>query len=336
MELTFLGTSSGTPTKTRNVSGAAVSLRDSKKWCLVDCGEGTQHQISLTRYSLIHLQAIFISHVHGDHCYGLPGLLASAAMAGRDAPLKIICPAGVRNFMQSIIAETEMHLSYELEYIDVAVKSLSVALDEVVVEVIPLSHRVPSFGFRFSEVVERKKKLNTKKLISEGIAKGELWGRIQKGEDVSLEDGRQLKSAEFLTEVERSPKLIVCGDNDSPELLKPYMEGVDIVVHEATYTEDVAAKVGNVPQHSYAKKVAAFAQEVGLKNLILTHFSPRYTDDIDRFPSVLNIEDEAKSVFVGNIFLAKDLDCYWMNNKGEVSLNKVENKMKPEAVPPAF
>lgn len=325
MEITFLGTSSGIPTKSRNVSGAAIGLRGSKKWCLVDCGEGTQHQILHTRYSLNNLQAIFITHVHGDHCYGLPGLLASAAMAGRVESLKVICPKGVEHFMQAIIDATQLHFSYDVEFIDVAsVGSTSVdstvILEGVTVDIIALSHRVDSFGFRFTDTLNAKKKLNTKKLIEANIPKGEMWGRIQKGENVLLNDGRQVVSADFLLASEPPQKIIICGDNDSPELLKPYMDGVSLVVHESTYTEDIAVKVGLGPQHSYAKRVAKFAQDVALKNLILTHFSPRYSEAPHRSPNMLDIEREAKSVYSGNLFLAKDFDCYQLDSLEGVSL----------------
>lgn len=322
MEITFLGTSSGTPTKSRNVSGIAVGFRDVKKWCLVDCGEGTQHQILHTRHSLNNLQAIFISHVHGDHCYGLPGLLASAGMAGRIAPLKVICPVGVKRFMQAMIDETQLHLSYKVEFFDVEKITEPVTLDSMKIDTIALSHRVSSFGFKFTDMLNEKKKLNTKKLMEEKIPKGEVWGRIQNGEDVFLDDGRRVMSVDFLLASDPQQKIIICGDNDSPDLLTPHMDGVSLVVHESTYTEDVALQVGKGPQHSYAKLVAMFAQDVALKHLILTHFSPRYSEVPNRSPNMLDIEREAKSVYAGNLYLAKDFDRYQIDCNDKVSLTR--------------
>jgi len=112
MEITLLGTSSGTPTKTRNVSGTAIRKANSKSWYLVDCGEGTQHQILRTNLSLNHLQTIFITHIHGDHCYGLPGLLASAALSGRTVPLTIVGPRAINDFFTAIQKTTQLRLSY--------------------------------------------------------------------------------------------------------------------------------------------------------------------------------------------------------------------------------
>ena len=119
MEVIFLGTSSGVPTKHRNVTAIAVKMLKSKSWYLVDCGEGTQHQILHTNLSLNNLQAIFITHVHGDHCYGLPGLLASAAMSGRTNSLTIIGPGNIREFIENTQKTTQMRLSFNINFIDV-------------------------------------------------------------------------------------------------------------------------------------------------------------------------------------------------------------------------
>lgn len=135
MEIVFLGTSSGTPTKMRNVSGVAVKMVSSKIWCLVDCGEGTQHQILHTSLSLNSLQAIFITHLHGDHCYGLPGLLASAATQGRTEPLIIVCPAAVRDFILATQQTTQLTLSYPINFVIVEQVGGAVAIDEFDVEV---------------------------------------------------------------------------------------------------------------------------------------------------------------------------------------------------------
>ena len=109
MNIVFLGTSAGVPTKTRNVTGIAVREERGNGWYLVDCGEGTQHQILHTSLSINALRAIFITHIHGDHCYGLPGILASAAMNGRKAPLKIMAPSGVREWVEATQQHTQLY-----------------------------------------------------------------------------------------------------------------------------------------------------------------------------------------------------------------------------------
>ena len=113
----FLGTSSGTPTKQRNVSGLALQESKGRGWYLIDCGEATQHQLLHTKLSLNTLKGIFITHVHGDHCYGLPGLLGSAGMTGRTEPLTIVAPAGIREWIEATQRFTEFHLSFELNFV---------------------------------------------------------------------------------------------------------------------------------------------------------------------------------------------------------------------------
>jgi ribonuclease Z len=320
MEIQFLGTSSGTPTKSRNVTGIAVRRVASKSWCLIDCGEGTQHQILRTPLSINNLAAIFVTHVHGDHCYGLPGLLASATMSSRSEPLRIIAPAPIQRMMAAIIEASDLRLSYQLEFIDVAMLDGVVEVDGFSVTRTPLSHRVPSFAYAFTESsVERK--LDAEKLKAHGIPAGPLWKRLQSGEQVILEDGRNINGADYLLPGRRARKIVIGGDNDTPALLRDACLDADLLVHEATYTFDVAEKVGPTPQHSSAKIVAEFAEEAGLRNLILTHFSSRYQDDVSRSPSIADIRTEAERHYRGKLFLAKDFDVAQLNRDGEVAIH---------------
>src|SRR5690606_5869892 len=151
MRLTFLGTSSGTPTRSRNVSGLAINRKNRKEWFLVDCGEGTQHQILRTAYSLSRLSAVFITHVHGDHCYGLPGLLSSASMQGRSKPLPIVAPIALHEFLRVAFETTKVELSFHIEFVAVENLLEPLEIDGFAVTRIPLSHRVPSYAYRFEE-----------------------------------------------------------------------------------------------------------------------------------------------------------------------------------------
>src|SRR5205823_6689459 len=119
MELLFLGTGSGTPSRTRNVSGLALRAEGSRHWSLIDCGEATQHRILRTRLSLHDLRAVFITHMHGDHCYGLPGLLASAGMLNRTALLYVVGPAPLRPFLQGVMDTTQLGLPFPIEFVEV-------------------------------------------------------------------------------------------------------------------------------------------------------------------------------------------------------------------------
>lgn len=317
MELTFLGTSSGVPTKIRNVSGLALRKQASKLWYLVDCGEGTQHQLLHTNLSLKHLQVICITHIHGDHCYGLPGLLATTAMSGRTEPMTIIAPKGIKEFVSAVIDTTELHLSYELNFVAAEELGSPMDFEEFNISPVKLSHRVPSYGYSFVEN-DISKKLDTDKLESLGVPRGPLWGKLQAGESILLDNDKQLKAEDSYLENKTPRKVIICGDNDTPGLIREESVSADLIVHEATYTSQIAEKVGAGPQHSSAKVVAEFAESTGLKNLILTHFSARYQPDKDKPDSIFDIENEARNNYSGNLFIANDFDVYHLDKQRRV------------------
>jgi ribonuclease Z len=320
MELQFLGTSSGTPTKTRNVSGTA--LRTAGGWVLVDCGEGTQHRILHTSLSPHDLRAVFVTHLHGDHCYGLPGLLASAGLLNRTAPLAIVGPPPLERYVRGVIDTTGLELPYPVAFIDVADAAGAGILDDLAVTVAALSHRVPSFSYGFTEkVVERR--LDAARLAAAGVPRGPLWGALQAGEDVTLPDGRAVRSADVLQPPRRPRRIVIAGDNDNPGLLAEQVRGADVLVHEATYTEAILAKVGPGPQHSSALRVARFAHEAAIPNLLLTHFSPRYGDGAGgqggtrrAALALADVEAEARTQYGGKLFLARDLARYALDKAG--------------------
>jgi len=317
MEILFLGTSSGTPTKTRNVSGLALRSFASGGWSLIDCGEGTQHRILHTPLSLRDLRAIFITHIHGDHCYGLPGLLASAGMLNRTEHLFIVGPAPVRRFVECVLETTQLLLPYPVEFIDVEHGRLADVLPDFDVRATALSHRVPSFAYSFSEKTVESK-LDVGKLKSDGIPPGPDWGHLQHGIDVEMADGRTVRARDYLLPPRKPRKIVVGGDNDMPALLAAEAESADVLVHEATYTEEILCKMGPGPQHSSAKRVAQFASDAKIRNLVLTHFSPRYQEQKGKL-SLSDLETEARAEYDGNLFLANDLERYILDRQGNLS-----------------
>ena len=318
MEFQFLGTSSGTPSRTRNVSGLALRTSGAKHWYLVDCGEGTQHRILRTNYSPMSLRAIFITHIHGDHCYGLPGLLASAGLLNRVEPLLIAGPPAVERFVRGVMESTELRLPYPLEFAHIEHGWRIDALPDVSVEAAGLSHRVPSFAFAFTEkAVERK--LDIDKLERDGVPSGPGWGQLQRGEDIRLPDCRVARSSDYILPTRARRKIIVAGDNDTPALLTTQAAGAQVLIHEATYTEEILQRVGPGPQHSSARGTAAFAQAAGIPNLVLTHFSPRYQEGEGPL-SMACLEAEARAEYGGQLFLAGDLQRYALDRHGVLAV----------------
>ena len=304
MDLLFFGTSSGTPTKARNVSGLALVEDSGKGWYLIDCGEATQHQLLRTPLTLHGLRAIFITHVHGDHCFGLPGLLASAGMARRQEPLEIIAPAAIEGWVRATLEMSQSRLPYELRFH--AIETFEGWRNpQVRVEAIALSHRVPSWGYCFTEA-RPDPRLDIEKLDRDGITRGPLWGQLVRGHDVESQ-GRSLRSEDYLLSTRPPRRVVIAGDNDRPELLRDACQDAHVLVHEATYTQPIADAGKNDLGHSTAAQVAAFAQTVGLPNLVLTHFSARYQTAPGRGLSMDDIQAEAAERYQGELFLAKDL-----------------------------
>lgn len=309
MDFTFLGTSAGTPTRARNVTGLGLQHGSPRHWYLIDCGEGTQQQLLHTRLSVVQLQAVFITHVHGDHTFGLPGLLTSASMAGRTEPLPLIGPPQLQAFIETTLANTDSNMGFELQFIDSEQPDFLWQDKTFRVTSHPLSHRVPCHGYRFEEI-ELERSLLTEQLTADGIEPGPDWGQLQKGQDVLLKDGRLIRSDEYTT-INRTPRrVVVAGDNDTPELLTDACRDAHLLIHEATYTQDVADRVGPWPQHSSARQVASFAEAVRLPHLILTHFSSRYQSTGKRGPNIRDVHQEARAEYSGNLHLARDFDTY--------------------------
>ncbi len=315
MRFTFLGTSAGVPTRERNVTGLALAIAQHREWYLIDCGEGTQHQLLHTRYSAAKLRAIFITHIHGDHCYGLPGLIASANMGGRTAPLTICAPAGIAEYIDAVRRFTDMQrLNYPLQFVRSDTPEFCYNDDDVRVDSIALSHRVPSYAYRFTEHV-REFLLDPERLDALQIPRGSLWGELQHGHTVILPDGRSITPQQVCLS-QRAPRCIVVGgDNDQPDLLDAALQHSDLLIHEATFTEDVLARIGPQYQHSTPAQVAKAAQRARLPHLLLTHFSQRYRRHVAAHPhpgdhSLADLFNEARQLYDGNLLMAEDLASY--------------------------
>lgn len=310
MDLIFLGTSAGVPTRSRNVSGTALIESTGKGWYLVDCGEATQHQMLRTPLSLRELRGCFITHVHGDHCFGLPGLLASAGMSGRVEPLDIVLPVALHPWLRLSLTVSKTWLPFELR-LHASETDVGWQHGNVKVETVALSHRVPCHGYVFTEA-DPHPRLDVQRLASEGIPRGPLWGELAHGRDVEY-SGRIFRAEQFLRPARPDQCFIICGDNDNPDLLAQATVGAHVLVHEATFTQALIDHTREHYGHSSAAAVARFAESAGVPNLVLTHFSARYQNNPEKSPCIENIRDEAEAHFSGQLILARDLERYHLD-----------------------
>ncbi|MEB5922899.1 ribonuclease Z [Franconibacter daqui] len=290
MELTFLGTSAGVPTRNRNVTAMVLNplLARPGLW-LFDCGEGTQHQMLRTAFNPGRIDKIFITHLHGDHIFGLPGLLCSRSMAGSEAPLTIYGPAGIREFINMSLKLSGSWAGFPLTIHEIT-EGLVFDDGEMKVSAVALAHPVECYGYRIEEH-DKPGKLDAQRLTRAGIAPGPLFQRLKRGETVRLEDGREIDGRDYLGEPQKGKKLAIFGDTGpTPGALRLAQE-VDVMVHETTLEAAMAEKA-NSRGHSTTHQAAELAREARALRLIMTHFSSRYDA-----AACLRLLSEARAIF---------------------------------------
>ena len=315
MKLTFLGTSAGAPTRKRNVTGLAVARNSG--WDLFDCGEATQHRLLSTPLSLPKLQRVFISHLHGDHCFGLFGLLGSRSMAGAQAPLHVYGPEGLEDMVTTVLTASDTHLVYPIEFHTVPESGARVVDgDAETIDAVALDHRITSFAWHIMEA-DRPGAFDAGRAHELGVEPGPDFGRLQNGESVDV-GGRVVDPGEVIGPPRLGRSLIISGDNRDPAGLLEKTGPVQLLVHESTFTEDVVAKIGDDRGHSTAARVGA-AAEGAVANLLLTHFSPRYGPSGSSGQSVDDLQAEAESHFTGTLALAKDYATYELTQNGDLT-----------------
>ncbi|WP_342324309.1 ribonuclease BN [Kosakonia sp. BYX6] len=291
MELIFLGTSAGVPTRARNVTAILLNLQHPTRaglW-LFDCGEGTQHQMLRTAFHPGKLDNIFITHLHGDHLFGLPGLLCSRSMAGNVQPLHIYGPKGIREFVETALRLSGSWTDYPLTIEEV---TPGLVVDDGLrkVTAFPLAHPVECYGYRIEEH-DKPGALNAAALAADGVPAGPLFQTLKAGGSVTLEDGRVIHGADYLAPAEPGKKLAIFGDTSPCPASLELARNVDVMVHEATL-ENAMEEKANSRGHSSARQAAQLAVDAGAGKLIITHISSRY----DARGSVLLLE-ECRALF---------------------------------------
>ncbi|RXS89540.1 ribonuclease Z [Geobacillus zalihae] len=302
MELLFLGTGAGVPAKERNVSSVALQLLDERgaTW-LFDCGEATQHQILHTAIRPRRIEHIFITHLHGDHLFGLPGLLGSRSFQSGETPLTVFGPKGIRVFVETALAVSGTKLRYELNIVEI---DEGVIFDDERFSVIAkrLDHGMPSYGFR---VVEKDLPgpLLVERLQALGVRPGPIYQEIKQGKTVVLDDGTVIDGREFVGPPQKGRIVAVLGDTRFCEAAIELARDADVVVHEATFAA-AEQRLAHDYFHSTTTDAAEVARRAGAKRLILTHISSRYQGE-----AALQLVAEARSVFP-NTELAVDFASF--------------------------
>jgi ribonuclease Z len=302
MDLHFLGTGGGVPSKERNVSAIALRFlnkRNSNTW-LFDCGEATQHQILHTPLKISKVNKIFVTHLHGDHIYGLPGLLGSRSFQGAEKPLTIYGPRGIKKFIDVTLSLSQTFLRYSLQVIEFEDNEQIVG-GNVGVYVKMVQHGIPSYGYKIKET-DQEGTLQVEQLKRLGVAPGPVYGELKKGRTVTLEDGRQINGKDFIGAKKAGRTLAILGDTRYCQEAIDLAANADVLVHEATF-DSTMNHLAFEYFHSTSVQAAKVAKEAGVKTLILTHISSRYQEDTQ------HLLDEAQTIFP-NTYLAEDLWSY--------------------------
>ncbi|MGA7935784.1 MAG: ribonuclease Z [Kovacikia sp.] len=318
MQITFLGTSSGVPTRIRNVSGVALRLPQRAEFWLFDCGEGTQHQILRSDLKVSQLTRIFVTHMHGDHIFGLMGLLASCGLAGNARRIDIYGPPDLDEYLRACRRYSQTHFSYPVKVHTVR-PGVIYEDAEFTVSCEPLKHRVPAFGYRVTER-DRPGHFDVQRAEAIGIPPGPIYGSLKRGEIIYLPDGRQINGADLCGPTQIGRKLAYCTDTIYCDSAVKLAQDADVLIHEATFAHQ-DAELAYQRLHSTSTMAAQVALSAQAQRLILTHFSPRYAPG-----NSLEVKDlllEARAIFP-NTELASDFWSYEIPRRQSVKLASIK------------
>lgn len=274
--LTILGYNSAIPTV--KSAPTAQFLEMEERCFLIDCGEGTQVQLRKAKVKFSKINHIFISHLHGDHVFGLPGLISSFRLLGRETPLHVYGPKGIKEMMETIFRITETHQGFEVVFHELSSKKSEKVFEDNRVEVftIPLDHRIYCNGYLFKEK-PKERHLNMQEISKYPEIEICDYHNLKRGKDIQLSDGYILKNENLTKPAEPSVSYAFCSDTRYLESIIPIIKNVDVLYHEATFLHDLK-KMADYTGHTTALEAAKIARKANVKKLILGHFSNRYND----------------------------------------------------------
>jgi ribonuclease Z len=282
----FLGTAGSVPTSQRALP--TLLVRRKGEYLMFDCGEGTQRQMIKAKLSFHRKMKIFITHMHGDHMLGLPGLLQTMSMMNREHSLKIYGPEGISNFINSVKKSVQFGLTFPVEIFEVRKDGILCEEREYIVKSVWARHVIPSLSYALIEK-PRPGKFNPKKARKLGVPEGPMWSKLQHGEAVKLADGRIIMPNEVVGQLRRGRKIVYSGDTRPFDGLVKLAKNADLLIHDATLDDSLAERA-NEEGHSTPSQAAETALKAKAKRLVLNHISARYRD-----PEILL--EQAREIF---------------------------------------
>jgi ribonuclease Z len=291
--VTFLGTAASVPTRGRGTAATLIA-RGGERW-LFDCGEGTQRQFLRSGLGLVDIDLILLTHLHGDHFLGLPGLIKTFGLRGRDRPLRVVGPRGLRELVDRlgpVIGRTAYPLA--IDEISAGVVHETAG---AVIEAFHTEHGVPSLGYALVESA-RPGAFDVAAAEALGVPAGPLFGRLQHGETVTLDDGRQVRPDQVLGPPRRGRRVVISGDTRPCESTRFAAADADLLIHEATFLHEELDRARET-RHTTAQEAATLARDAGVQLVALTHLSSRCMPR--------EIRAQAETVFQ-NVVVPRDFD----------------------------
>ncbi|MGD2106685.1 MAG: ribonuclease Z [Nitrosopumilaceae archaeon] len=285
MKLVFLGTSAAQPTENRGLS--CICLEREGEILMFDAGEAAQISYLKSGLGWNKKMKIFVTHLHGDHCIGILGLLQTMTMQHRTEPLEIYGPKGIDDFISANIRVLNFGLSFPIM---ISITSEGKILDSKYYSIFACkaSHSITAYSYRFEEK-DKPGRFNLEKAKALGIPEGHLWNKLQNGEQIEV-NGRIIKSEQVLGDKRPGKKIGISGDTIPTDELEKFFEGCDYLVFDSTFLDEIKDKAIET-HHSTAKQAATLGKKASVKNLILTHFSARYKDEKQHLEEAEKIHD---------------------------------------------
>jgi ribonuclease Z len=309
LDVVFLGTAASAPTARRNLS--ATLVRRGGERLLVDCGEGTQRQLLRSDVGLVDLEEVFLTHLHADHVLGLPGMLKSFSLRGRELPLILYGPRGTRSVLDDL-RRVFGRLTFRVDVVELTAGE-ALDRDGYRLVAIGVDHGVPAVGYALEEE-SRPGRFDVEAADRLGVPDGPLRGALQRGETIALPDGGSVTPDDVLGPARPGRKIVLTGDTAPCASVVEAADGADLLVHEATFLADERARARET-RHSTAGEAALVAREAAVRLLALTHVSGRY--------AARAVEDEARQLFEPTV-VVRDFDVVTI---------PFEERGEPELVP---